>query len=144
MAENQRRLHSDTGVQLWINRSIQVEGTFGVLKQDLGFRWFLHRGNGKVHKMLYLLAMGFKLTKLHKTDDKRDEFIYHYLQQNKSLKLRKMQIGLMAYLGASKNKKYQENLGFYKPNFLGISYIVKGLQLECGKTTFCYSPPLIF
>ena len=56
------------------------------------------------------------------------------------LKLRKMQIGLMAYLGASKNKKHQENLGFYKPNFLGISYIVKGLQLECGKTTFCYSP----
>ena len=51
-----------------------------------------------------------------------------------------MQIGLMAYLGASKNKKHQENLGFYKPNFLGISYIVKGLQLECGKTTFCYSP----
>lgn len=46
----------------------------------------------------------------------------------------------MAYLGASKNKKHQENLGFYKPNFLGISYIVKGLQLECGKTTFCYSP----
>ena len=28
----------------------------------------------------------------------------------------------MAYLGASKNKKHQENLGFYKPNFLGISY----------------------
>ena len=55
-----------------------------------------------------------------------------------------MQIGLMAYLGASKNKKYQENLGFYKPNFLGISYIVKGLQLECGKTTFCYSPFLFY
>lgn len=55
-----------------------------------------------------------------------------------------MQIGLMAYLGASKNKKHQENLGFYKPNFLGISYIVKGLQLECGKTTFCYSPFIIF
>ena len=49
----------------------------------------------------------------------------------------------MAYLGASKNKKYQENLGFYKPNFLGISYIVKGLQLECGKTTFCYSPYIL-
>ena len=65
LAENQCRLHSDTGVQLRINRSIQVEGTFGVLKQDLGFRRFLHRGTGKVHKMLYLLAMGFNLTKLH-------------------------------------------------------------------------------
>ncbi len=46
----------------------------------------------------------------------------------------------MVYLGAPKNKKYQENIGFYKPKFLGISYILKGLQLECGKTTFCYSP----
>ena len=25
----------------------------------------IHRGNGNVHKMLYLLAMGFNLTKLH-------------------------------------------------------------------------------
>ena len=39
-AENQDRLISDTGIQLRINRSIQVEGAFGVLKQDLGFRRF--------------------------------------------------------------------------------------------------------
>ena len=65
MAENQDRLLSDTGIQLRINRSIQVEGAFGVLKQDLGFRRFLHRGSGNVHKMLYLLAMGFNLAKLH-------------------------------------------------------------------------------
>ena len=64
-AENQHRLLSDVGVQLRINRSIQVEGTFGVLKQDFGFRRFLHRGTGKVHKILYLLAMGFNLAKLH-------------------------------------------------------------------------------
>ena len=36
-----------------------------MLKQDLGFRRFLHRGSGNVHKMLYLLAMGFNLAKLH-------------------------------------------------------------------------------
>lgn len=65
LAENQDRLISDTGIQLRINRSIQVEGAFGVLKQDLGFRRFLHRGSGKVHKMLYLLVMGFNITKLH-------------------------------------------------------------------------------
>lgn len=65
LAENQDRLISDTGVQLRINRSIQVEGVFGVLKQDLGFRRFLHRGSGNVHKILYLLAMGFNLAKLH-------------------------------------------------------------------------------
>ena len=65
LAENQDRLFSETGFQLRINRSIQVEGTFGVLKQDFGFRRFLHRGSGNVHKMLYLLAMGFNLAKLH-------------------------------------------------------------------------------
>ena len=27
----------------------------------------------------------------------------------------------------------------YNPNFC-VSYILKGLQLECGKTAFCYSP----
>ena len=40
LAENQDRLISDTGIQLRMNRSIQVEGAFGVLKQDLGFRRF--------------------------------------------------------------------------------------------------------
>lgn len=65
LAENRDRLLSDTGIQLRINRSIQVEGTFGVLKQDLEFRRFLHRGSGNVHKMLYLLAMGFNIAKLH-------------------------------------------------------------------------------
>lgn len=42
-----------------------MEGAFCVLKQDFGFRRFLHRGSGNVHKMLYLLAMGFNLIKLH-------------------------------------------------------------------------------
>ena len=34
LAENPDRLMSDTGIQLRINRSIQVEGAFGVLKQE--------------------------------------------------------------------------------------------------------------
>ena len=65
LVENQDRLLSDTGIQLRINRSIQVEGAFGVLKQNLGLRRFLNRGSGNVHKMLYLLAMGFNIAKLH-------------------------------------------------------------------------------
>lgn len=28
----------------------------------------------------------------------------------------------------------------YKPKILSVSYILKGLQLECSKTAFCYSP----
>ena len=34
LAENPDRLMSDTGIQLRIKRSIQVEGALGVLKQE--------------------------------------------------------------------------------------------------------------
>ena len=44
------------------------------------------------------------------------------------------------HLSAPKNKKHQENIRLYKSKCLGVSYILKGLQLECGKTAFCYSP----
>ncbi|MBO4572375.1 MAG: transposase, partial [Clostridia bacterium] len=31
---------TDKGIELRMNRSIQVEGAFGVIKQDMGFRRF--------------------------------------------------------------------------------------------------------
>lgn len=65
-ADNTTRMTSHEGIQLRINRSIQVEGAFGVLKQDFGFKRFLHRGTGSIRKMLYLLTMGFNMAKLHK------------------------------------------------------------------------------
>ncbi|TWH46689.1 IS1182 family transposase [Sporomusa sp. KB1] len=63
--EMQARIQSEEGVLLRINRSIQVEGAFGVLKQDMGFRRFLLRGKGKVQTELLLLCMGYNLNKLH-------------------------------------------------------------------------------
>lgn len=65
MADNKKRLISAVGIQLRTNRSIQVEGTFGVLKEDFQFKRFNHRGKDTVHKMLYILAIGFNLAKLH-------------------------------------------------------------------------------
>lgn len=65
LADNKERISSPKGIQLRTNRSIQVEGAFGVLKQDYGFKRVLHRGEGNVKKMLYLLAMGFNMAKLH-------------------------------------------------------------------------------
>lgn len=56
---------SEHGTTLRINRSIQVEGIFGVVKEDYGFRRLLHRGKEKVKKELLLLAIGFNLQKLH-------------------------------------------------------------------------------
>ena len=48
-----------------MNRSIQSEGAFGVVKQDYGFRQFLLRGNKKVTTEILLLAMSYNINKLH-------------------------------------------------------------------------------
>ncbi len=46
-------------------RSIQVEGAFGVLKNDYQFQRFLLRGKNKVKLEILLLCMGYNLNKLH-------------------------------------------------------------------------------
>ena len=59
------RITTEEGKVLRLNRSIQVEGTFGVLKQDYGFRRFLRRGEGNVFTEVLLYAMAYNLSKLH-------------------------------------------------------------------------------
>ena len=55
-----------------MNRSIQVEGAFGVLKNDYEFQRFLLRGKTKVKLEILLLSMGYNLNKLHaKTQNER-------------------------------------------------------------------------
>ncbi len=61
----QERIQSEEGILLRINRSIQVEGAFGVLKQDMSFRRFLLRNSVKVQTEFLLLCMGYNLNKLH-------------------------------------------------------------------------------
>lgn len=59
------RITSEKGILLRINRSIQSEGAFGVIKQDYGFRQFLLRGNKKVLTEILLVSMGYNINKLH-------------------------------------------------------------------------------
>jgi hypothetical protein len=59
------RITSEKGILLRTNRSIQSEGSFGVIKEDYGFRQFLLRGNKKVKAEMLLMAMGYNLNKLH-------------------------------------------------------------------------------
>ena len=63
--ESKVRITSETGILLRINRSIQAEGAFGVLKEDMGFRRFLLRGKKKVKAEVLLMAMGYNINKLH-------------------------------------------------------------------------------
>lgn len=64
-AQSLQRITSQQGILLRMNRSIQSEGVFGVMKQDYGFRQFLLRGNKKVFTEILLLSMGYNLNKLH-------------------------------------------------------------------------------
>ena len=44
--------------------ALQVEGAFGVLKQDRDFRRFLTRGKQKTETQFFLLAFAFNIKKL--------------------------------------------------------------------------------
>ena len=55
---------TERGIHLRLCRSIQVEGAFGLLKNDFGFRRFLTRGKANVRTELFLLALAFDLKKL--------------------------------------------------------------------------------
>ena len=63
--ESQRSITTEEGILLRINRSIQVEGAFGVLKEDYRFRRFLLRGKAKVTTECFLLAIGYNVNKYH-------------------------------------------------------------------------------
>jgi len=64
-SDAEARITADQGILLRLNRSIQVEGSFGVLKQDMGFRRFLLRGKVKVHIEVLLLCFAYDVKKLH-------------------------------------------------------------------------------
>ena len=71
--ESLKRITSPKGILLRMNRSIQSEGAFGVIKQDYGFRQFLLRGNKKVMTEMLIVAFGYNINKLH-----------HKIQQNRT------------------------------------------------------------
>ncbi|NMS92167.1 IS1182 family transposase, partial [Clostridioides difficile] len=62
---SQENIMTKTGILLRMNRSIQVEGAFGVTKQDYKFKRFLMRGHKNVRTEYYLLALAFNIDKLH-------------------------------------------------------------------------------
>lgn len=63
-AQAEAQICSERGIHLRLCRSIQVEGAFGLLKNDFAFRRFLTRGKKNVRTELFLLALAFNLKKL--------------------------------------------------------------------------------
>ena len=48
-----------------MNRSIQAEGSFAVVKEDMNFRRYLYRGKKNVLAQSVLLAIAYNINKLH-------------------------------------------------------------------------------
>ena len=63
--ETLERITSDYGTQLRMNRSIQAEGSFAVIKEDMDFRRYLYRGKENVTAQSIILAIGYNINKLH-------------------------------------------------------------------------------
>ena len=60
-----RRKLSEYGTQLRMNGSIQAEGSFAVVKEDMNFRRYLYRGKENVLAQSVLLAIAYNINKLH-------------------------------------------------------------------------------
>jgi hypothetical protein len=78
-AEAEARITSEQGILLRLNRSIQAEGSFGVLKEDMSFRRFLLRGKVKVSIEVLLLCFAYNVKKLHNKiqSGRCGEFLHH-------------------------------------------------------------------
>ena len=63
--ETIKRVTSDYGTQLRMNRSILVEGRFANSKEDMEFRRYLYRRKANVTAQSILLAIGYNINKLH-------------------------------------------------------------------------------
>ena len=59
------RIISDEGVLYRMNRSIQAEGSFGDIKQDMQFRRYLSKESANVLAESTLLAIARNINKLH-------------------------------------------------------------------------------
>ena len=53
------------GKRLSMNRSIQAEGSFAVIKEDMNFRRYLYCGKENALAQSILLAIAYNINKLH-------------------------------------------------------------------------------
>ena len=59
------RILSDHGTLLRVNRSIQAEGSFAIVKEDMDFRQYSYRGKSSALAQTILIALAHNFNKLH-------------------------------------------------------------------------------
>lgn len=62
--EARENLLSRKGIEMRVNRSSQVEGAFGVIKQDMDYERIRRRGLGKVSAEIMLVSLGYVFRKV--------------------------------------------------------------------------------
>ena len=60
-----KNITSKEGIRYRMNRSIQVEGAFGVIKNNYGFKRFLSKGAKNINIDILFLCLGYNINKLH-------------------------------------------------------------------------------
>ena len=61
----EQKISTEEGKMLRMNRSIQAEGVFAMIKEDMNFRRFLTRGQGNVSVEWHLMSIAYNILKLH-------------------------------------------------------------------------------
>ena len=74
-SEVDKNLSTEFGKELKKQRSIQVEGAFGVIKEDIKYTRLRRRGIESVKIELYLVALGFNLMKYHNKKKRKQMLI---------------------------------------------------------------------
>ena len=83
LAKDSRFIHSEKGIQLRMNRSIQVEGAFGMVKGNYEYRRVRHKGTENVEKELLFMAFGFNIRK-YQSRRANNRLQKHYLEKEKT------------------------------------------------------------
>ena len=74
--EAEKNLLSTKGIEMRVNRSSQVEGAFGVIKQDMNYDRFRRTSLEKVETEFLLISLGYNIRKLFKYFDNNNCFKY--------------------------------------------------------------------
>ena len=61
----EEKISTEEGILLRVNRSIQSEGVFAMIKEDMNFRRFMTRGKQNVTVEWNLVSIAYNILKLH-------------------------------------------------------------------------------
>ena len=122
-----QNLESIHGALLRMNRSIQSEGTFGVLKWDKSYKRLFRRGEKNVILELTLISSGFNLYK------------YLYCEEHGMEKYMKFTM----YKKETTDKKYHEN-PYRAVNFAKDAYLLRNRKVNTKKRQNRHLPELAF